>query len=125
MSKTFKEPIREAEAGLSKASPSEAHAAHQGGDVLLDVREPGGLDKQGRIRTAMHIPRGILESRACGEAETKDSALCDARGKRVFVMCASGARATLAADTLKKMGYNAVVVEGGFKAWKDAGLALA
>jgi rhodanese-related sulfurtransferase len=43
--------------------------------------------------------------------------------RRVIVVCASGARATLAAATLKDMGYEDVVVlDGGLKGWTDAGL---
>ena len=43
--------------------------------------------------------------------------------KRTIVVCASGARATLAALTLKTMGYaDPVVLEGGLKGWADAGL---
>jgi rhodanese-related sulfurtransferase len=41
----------------------------------------------------------------------------------VIVVCASGARASLAGATLKSMGYQDVVVlEGGLKGWVDAGL---
>ena len=40
-------------------------------------------------------------------------------------MCASGGRAALAAVTLMDMGYEDVaVLDGGFNAWKDAGLPM-
>jgi len=42
----------------------------------------------------------------------------------VHVLCASGARAALAADSLKQMGYDATVIDGGLAAWKKAGLPL-
>ena len=43
--------------------------------------------------------------------------------RRTIVVCASGARASLAALTLETMGYEDVVVlDGGFKGWTDAGL---
>ena len=39
------------------------------------------------------------------------------------MVCASGARASLAALTLKDMGYQDVaVLDGGLKGWIDAGL---
>ena len=39
------------------------------------------------------------------------------------MVCASGARASLAALTLKTMGYEDVaVLDGGLKGWTDAGL---
>lgn len=126
MSKTMKTLVREAEANVTKLTPTQAHAAMEKGDLILDVREPGELENEGRIDGALHIPRGILESRACAEAGSKDTVLCRARekNKRVHVVCASGARAALAAQTLRTMGYDATVVEGGLKSWKDAGLSV-
>lgn len=124
MSKTFKDIMQEAAAQVPKVGAEEAHQAHQSGDLILDVREPGELEKDGRIESALHIPRGLLELKACAEAPTKDSKLCDSRDKRVHVLCASGGRATLAASTLRTMGYDATAIEGGLKAWKDAGLSV-
>ena len=41
----------------------------------------------------------------------------------MIVVCASRARAALAAVTLREMGYEDVaVLDGGLKAWTDAGL---
>ena len=46
-------------------------------------------------------------------------------GGRVHVLCASGARATLARHSLRQMGYDATVIEGGLEGWKKADLPLA
>ena len=43
---------------------------------------------------------------------------------RVHVLCASGGRAALAADTLRAMGYDATLIEGGLAAWKANGLPV-
>lgn len=43
---------------------------------------------------------------------------------RVLVLCASGGRAALAADTLRVMGYEALVIEGGMTDWKANGLPV-
>jgi rhodanese-related sulfurtransferase len=43
--------------------------------------------------------------------------------QRIILVCASGARASLAALTLKDMGYEDVaVLDGGLNAWMAAGL---
>ena len=42
----------------------------------------------------------------------------------MHVLCASGARAALAADTLTTMGYSAKVIDGGLGGWKEAGLPI-
>ena len=124
MSKSLEDLVRDAEAHVPKVTAKEAHAAHLGGDLILDVREPAELKRDGSIENALNIPRGILETRACAEAETRDSKLCDSRGGRVHVLCASGVRATLAASTLRTMGYDATAIDGGLKSWKEAGLDI-
>lgn len=46
-------------------------------------------------------------------------------GKRVIVVCASGARAALAAATLQDMGYlDVAVLDGGINAWREVGLPI-
>jgi rhodanese-related sulfurtransferase len=42
--------------------------------------------------------------------------------RRTVLYCASGGRSALAADTLQRMGYtNVAHLDGGIKAWKEAG----
>jgi len=82
--------------------------------VLLDVRE---LDEweRGRLKGAVHIPRGRLEMDA--EAHLPD------KSKKTIVYCAAGVRSLLAGTTLKALGYEHVVsMSGGFGDWVDAGL---
>ena len=44
------------------------------------------------------------------------------RDRRIILHCASGGRSALAAATLKEMGYEKVAhLDGGFKAWTEAG----
>ena len=46
-------------------------------------------------------------------------------GKRFVLYCQSGWRSTLATATLMDMGFEDVVhIEGGFDAWKVAGLPV-
>ncbi|NNE21289.1 MAG: hypothetical protein HKN11_01635 [Rhizobiales bacterium] len=92
---------------------------------ILGVREPTELESEGRVDNALHVPRGILESGACTGDETRDTALCNAKNEgRVHLVCASGAHAALAADTLRKMGYDATVIDGGMATWKNADLPV-
>lgn len=96
------------------------------GDVLLDVREPAELESDGAVENAVHIPRGLVEAQADRETGKGNDALTAKRhgGGRVHVLCASGARAALAADSLRQMGDDATVIEGGLDGWKKAGLPL-
>lgn len=114
MTMTMKDLVADARSRVAAISPKLAEEAAGKNDLILDVREPDELEKDGRIAGALHIPRGILETRADATAETDEPRLAELRGAgRVHVLCASGGRAALAADTLRRMGYEADIIEGG------------
>ena len=84
--------------------------------VVLDIRERDAFDA-GHVPGARHVPRGQLELRI-------DSVLPDPT-VRIVTCCEFGKISTLAADTLRTMGYvRAVALDGGMKAWRDAGFPL-
>jgi len=84
--------------------------------VVLDIRERDAYDA-GHIPGARHVPRGQLELRI-------DSVLPDPT-VRIVTCCEFGKISTLAADTLHTMGYTrAVALDGGIKAWREAGYPL-
>lgn len=125
MTMTMKELVEDARRRVGAISPEDAAQAAASGDLILDVREPAELEQNGRLADALHIPRGVLETRADASAETAVTRLTDTRGDgRVLVLCASGGRAALAADTLRVMGYQALVIEGGMSGWKASGLPV-
>jgi glyoxylase-like metal-dependent hydrolase (beta-lactamase superfamily II) len=81
--------------------------------TILDVREQAAFD-QGHVAGARHLPRGQLELRVNQE-------LPDPTGKIVAV-CELGKISTLAAATLRELGFRgATALDGGMKAWRDAG----
>ncbi|HXJ35242.1 MAG TPA: rhodanese-like domain-containing protein [Candidatus Eisenbacteria bacterium] len=87
-----------------------------GGIVVLDIRERDAFDA-GHIPGARHVPRGQLELRI-------DQVLPDPT-VRVVTCCEFGKISTLAADTLRTMGYvRAVALDGGMKAWREAGYPI-
>lgn len=82
--------------------------------ILVDVREPDEV-QGGRLPKSVHVPRGILEMTM--ERNVKDPA------KPIVLYCAAGGRSAMAAQMLKKMGYESVAsMEGGFEGWKRLGL---
>jgi len=85
--------------------------------VLLDVRERDAFDA-GHIPGATHLPRGQLELRV-------NEMLPDPTA-RILTCCEYGRISTLAAATLRTLGFQrAVALDGGMKAWREAGLPLA
>ena len=92
-------------------------AARVGGNsrdmVVLDVREKDAFDS-GHVPGAVHLPRGQLELRVNAE-------LTDPTAK-ILTCCEFGKISTLAAATLRELGYlRATALEGGLKGWREAG----
>jgi glyoxylase-like metal-dependent hydrolase (beta-lactamase superfamily II)/rhodanese-related sulfurtransferase len=114
--KTVKQLIAEASHDIAFMSMEEVKHRIERGDsslVLLDVREPDAF-RQRRLPGARNIPRGELELRA--DRELPDPTT------RILTYCQFGKVSTLAAHTLRTMGYlRAVALDGGLDAWVKAG----
>jgi len=81
--------------------------------VVLDVRERDAYEA-GHVSGAKHLPRGQLELRV--NEELPDPT------KRILACCEFGRISTLAAATLRQLGFQrAVALDGGMKAWREAG----
>lgn len=82
--------------------------------VLVDVREESEWTA-GHAAGAIHLGKGIIERDI--EKTVPD------RNTKLVLYCGGGFRSALAADNLQKMGYTgAVSLDGGWRAWKEAGL---
>ena len=88
--------------------------------LILDVRDAPELAASGKIKGAVHVPRGMLEFRADPDLPTHHPAL--QRDRTVVVYCATGGRSALSGKTLQELGYRAVYNGGGFKDLVEAGL---
>jgi rhodanese-related sulfurtransferase len=120
MAKTAMQMIGEARAQVGMVAPKEAADELGIGAVFVDVREPEEW-QHGHIDGSVPAPRGLLEFFADPDSPRHKQALDPSR--RMIVVCASGARASLAALTLKTMGYQDVaILDGGLKGWTEAGL---
>ncbi|MBS0366217.1 MAG: MBL fold metallo-hydrolase [Proteobacteria bacterium] len=87
--------------------------AEHPGLIVLDVREREAWEG-GRIPGAKLLPRGQLELRV--NQDLPDPTL------RIVVYCELGRISTLAAATLREMGFQrAVALDGGMQAWREAG----
>jgi glyoxylase-like metal-dependent hydrolase (beta-lactamase superfamily II)/rhodanese-related sulfurtransferase len=84
--------------------------------IVLDVRERDAFE-EGHIPGAQLLPRGQLELRV-------NQALTDPT-RRILTYCELGQVSTLATATLRQMGFQcAVALDGGMKAWREAGYAV-
>ena len=84
--------------------------------ILVDVREDNEWAK-GRLPGAVHMGKGVIER----DIEQK---VPDTKTK-IVLYCGGGFRSALVADNLQKMGYtDAISLDGGWKAWRQAGLPV-
>jgi rhodanese-related sulfurtransferase len=88
--------------------------------VLVDLRDPRELEREGKVTGAFHCPRGMLEFWIDPESPYHKPIF--AEDKKFVFFCAGGWRSALAAKTAQDMGLKPVAhVIGGFKAIKEAG----
>jgi glyoxylase-like metal-dependent hydrolase (beta-lactamase superfamily II)/rhodanese-related sulfurtransferase len=79
--------------------------------LLLDVREPAAF-AAGHIPGAINLPRGQLELRV--------NELLPDPTRRILLYCEFGKISTLAAATLRDMGYlHAIALDAGFRSWQE------
>ena len=87
-----------------------------GHDVVVSV-DPSDVYERGHLPGAVWIGRGRLEL-AIAQAAPDPA-------RPVLLTCADGVQSTLAAATLRRMGYaTARVLDGGVAAWRAAGLPV-
>ena len=91
-------------------TPEELAAVGASAVLRIDIRKdpddrqiPGSIRRDGAtLEAAEHLPF--------------------AREQRVVLYCGSGNSCSRIAATLRERGYDAVALDGGYKAWVEAGL---
>jgi rhodanese-related sulfurtransferase len=121
MKKTVKELVAEANAEIQTVSASEAMRLKDDPEVVLvDLRDIRELNRDGKVPGAFHAPRGMLEFWVDPESPYYKEIF--GSGKKFVFFCAGGMRSALAAQTVQRMGLEPVChIEGGFRAWQEAG----
>lgn len=120
----YRDLLAEANARIQAITPQDALALHGDPDVVfVDIRDVRELEREGMIPGAFHAPRGMLEFWVDPDSPYHKPVF--ASGKRFVFYCASAWRSALATDTVQRMGLEPVChLQGGFKAWKEAGLPV-
>ena len=115
--------LASARSGLDRLGPARARELQQAGALIVDIRPLANRAAEGEIPGAVIVERIHLEWRLAPDSEwrlpgvTPDTA--------VIVMCNEGYSSSLAAADLQRLGLaRATDLEGGFRAWAEAGLPV-
>ena len=92
--------------------------------TLIDVRDIRELWKDGTLKEAIHIPRGMLEFWLDPESSYYIEKKIG-ETKHLVLFCALGMRSALATKSLQDMGFkNVAHVDGGFEALKKTNIEV-
>ena len=113
MAAILRHNLGEADAATITASELQALRKSSAGPLLVDVRSPLEFESE-RIEGSVNIPLETLETRLDEIPDRAD----------LVVVCRTGVRATIAAESLARGGRRARVLDGGVHAWRRARLPL-
>jgi len=124
--KTIDDLLREARTRLDRPGPEETLSAQQAGALVIDTRSTDERRRDGVIPGSIHVPRSVLEWRVDPDAAPEfHNPHVHGLEQRLVLVCAHGESSSLAAATLQELGFaGATDLDGGFVAWRDAGLPV-
>jgi rhodanese-related sulfurtransferase len=121
---TVDEMLAVARRQLRRLDPPAASAATEAGATLVDIRSESQIARDGTIPNALVIGRNVIEWRLDPSSHSR---LPEAPGldEQVIVFCDAGYASSLVAATLQELGFSrATDLDGGFQAWRAAGLPV-
>jgi rhodanese-related sulfurtransferase len=112
----FLAAVNDAKSRVKQVSVAEYQRMPREDHILIDVREDREW-QDGHASGAVHLSKGVIERDIESEIPDKSATL--------VLYCGGGYRSALAADAIQNMGYtNAISLDGGWRAWNDAGLPV-
>jgi rhodanese-related sulfurtransferase len=118
-SPAFLKIVNESKARVKEADFREIKKRLDAGEkmILVDTREDNEWVR-GHLPNAIHLSKGIIERDIESTIPDKNAPL--------VLYCGGGFRSAMAADNLQKMGYkNIISMDGGWRAWTEAGFPVA
>jgi rhodanese-related sulfurtransferase len=119
--RTLEELLREARATIERLEPAEAWAAAYDGALIVDTR----VDRAaGVVPGSLHLPLSVLQWRVDPDSSWRNPHVGGLE-TRLILICDHGESSSLAAASLRELGFTQVGdVVGGFEAWLAAGLPV-
>jgi len=121
---TIGELLDAARTRLDRLEPAAARDEVNAGAILVDTRCAEARRASGVIPGSVHVPLSVLFWRVDPTSGHEDARLTDRAGRLVLI-CADGYSSSLAAATLRDLGFTrATDLVGGFNGWAKAGLPV-
>jgi rhodanese-related sulfurtransferase len=122
--RTVNDLLAAARSRIERLDPHAARAAVDAGAILIDTRCADQRRATGIIPGSVHVPLSVLYWRLDPASGSDDPALADP-DRQVILVCAHGYSSSIAAATLRDLGFAlASDIDGGFEAWQAAGLPV-
>jgi len=123
MTYTAQDLVAQARAVIEEIDPERLRAMQAAGVTVIDVREPAEF-AEGHLPGAYNIPRGVLEFQVDGHPAVAGKTDPHLAHRRVplILYCRSGGRSALAAEALKRLGFDRPIsLAGGWLHWVESG----
>lgn len=121
---TVNDLVAASRARITRLDPRAARSAAEDGAILIDTRCAEQRRETGVIPGSIHVPLSVLFWRLDPASGFEDPRLADPE-RQVILVCAHGYSSSLAAATLQDLGFRrATDIDGGFEAWRAAGLPI-
>lgn len=122
--RTVSDLLESARRRIDRLEPAAALRALDDGALLVDTRCAEQRRAAGVVPGSVHVPLSVLYWRLDPASGHDDPRLSDP-GRQVILLCEHGYSSSLAAATLRELGFGrATDVVGGFEAWAAAGLPV-
>jgi rhodanese-related sulfurtransferase len=109
---------------IDRLDPQATLAAAGAGALVIDTRCAEQRRDTGTIPGSVHVPLSVLFWRLDPASGSADQRLTNLE-RQVILVCAHGYSSSIAAATLRDLGFaRASDVAGGFEAWQAAGLPI-
>ena len=119
---TVEDMLAAARSTLDRVGPAGARELQRQGALIVDIRPEANRAAEGEIPGAVVIERIHLEWRLDPAGSHRLPQVQP--GQAVVVVCNEGYASSLAAADLQRLGVQATDLDGGFRAWKAAGLPV-
>ncbi|MCF6221157.1 MAG: S-methyl-5-thioribose-1-phosphate isomerase [Robiginitomaculum sp.] len=123
MDTSYKNMLSQGTENIPRLSPEETRSLSlEAPTLLVDIRDPRERERDGCIKGAYPMPRGMTEF-WMHESSPYFKSVFKKHEHFVFI-CAKGWRALLAAKLARELGYTVSILAGGIGAWRDAKLPM-